>query len=301
MTNTELRQIHYVVMLGKHLSFTLAAKELGITQSALTRSIQAIERHAGTRLFDRDRGRVSLTEVGRTYLARAEALLQDARDLDRMLQQSAVGDIGEVRFGMTSAVARAILPEILVQELAHRPQLRQTIVNRAPETMIELVQAEALEFCVCSERPIAPISLRSTIIGRMPLALLVRAGHPASSDRPTGDLRAYPLLLSSQPTDTERIARLVRPLLLSPPSIVLDDLGILHHIALNSDAIWLTAPAAAAVGLRSGSLRQLPLPPGGDFRFRVVLYSHQRRTLSPAARRLADMMRAQAARWGSTR
>jgi DNA-binding transcriptional LysR family regulator len=299
MMNTELRQVRHVVTLGKHLSFTRAAKALSITQSALTRSIQAIEEKAGTRLFDRDRGRVSLTEVGKAYLARAEALLQDAQDLDRLLGQTAVGDVGEVQFGITSAVARSLLPDVLLQELVYRPLLRSVALIRTPETMLEMVHNESLEFCICGEQPDPPAGLRTTTIGTLRLALLVRQGHPLPADRETLDLTGYPLLLSGQASDAARLSVLAHPFKLAPASIVIDDLGVLSHIVVNSDAIWISAPAATLTGLRSGLLRELPLPPRLNLNFRVMMYSHARRTLSPAARRLAELIRAQAARRGS--
>lgn len=299
MRNTELRQVRHVVELGRYLSFTRAARALGITQSALTRSIQTIEQRAGTQLFDRDRGRVRLTEVGKSYFARAEALLQDAQDLDRLLEQTAAGDGGKVNYGMTSAIARALLPQILVDELADRPGLQETIAVSTPALMIERVQNETMEFCLCGEQEVPPAGLRSTIIGSLPLGLVVRKGHSASSEPPMLDLTAFPLILSGQASDADRIPQMVHPVRLAPPSIVLDDLSILSHIVTHSDAIWLTSTGAAAGELRSDSVRELPLPANVDLRFRVVMYSHARRTLSPVARRLADLMRAQAARWNS--
>lgn len=299
MMNTELRHIRHVVTLGKHLSFTQAAKELGITQSALTRSIQAIEEKAQARLFDRDRGRVSLTEVGKAYFKRAEALLQEADDLDRLLHETAVGEIGEVHFGMTSSTARALLPEILVQELHHRPRLREMIHIQATDVLLRSIQSEELEFCVCAEQPALPESLRMTIIGTMPLSLLVRPEHPLPSDTPVLDLTAYPLLMSSQPNTGNRVAELVSPARLAPPSVIIDDIGVLAHVTTNSDAIWLTAPVAIPTAMRQGLFRELTLPRSLQMRFRVVMYSHERRSLSPPARRMVDMMRAQAAKWSS--
>ena len=70
MNYTDLRQIRHLVTLGKELSFTKAAKELGITQPALTRSIQTIEDKAQVRLFDRDRGRITSYNVCYTKLLR---------------------------------------------------------------------------------------------------------------------------------------------------------------------------------------------------------------------------------------
>ncbi len=291
MANIELRQLRHLVALGKLLSFTKAAKELGITQSALTRSIQAIEGMAQVRLFDRDRGRVALTEAGKAYLKRAANLLRDADDLDRMLQQTSVAEVGEVQFGITSAVARALLPDILTRELDDRPQLRTKILIRSPENVIELVQSEEIEFCVCGEQPVLPASLRATIIGTFPLSLLVRSGHPLLSSSGKLDLREYPLILSGQMSLSEHIPEIASPFVLSQPRIIMDEIGILAHIAASSDAIWLSTPYAMSDELQRGVLRELPLPSDLAMSFRVVMYSHNRRTLSPAARRLLNLMR----------
>lgn len=53
---------------GRHMSFTRAALELHITQSAVSRQIRALEEVVGARLFNRARQRVTLTDVGQSYL-----------------------------------------------------------------------------------------------------------------------------------------------------------------------------------------------------------------------------------------
>lgn len=299
MNYTELRQIRHLVTLGRLLSFTKAAKELGITQPALTRSIQTIEDRAQVRLFDRDRGRVTLTQVGRAYLKQAEGLLRVAEDLDRMLYQSAAGEIGDVEFAMTSAVARALMPTILAEDLRARPDLKSRIHILSPGRIIELVQSEEIEFCVCGELRDQPASLKTTHIGTFPLSLLVRAGHPLLDGFDDYDLTDYPLILSGQVSTSGRIAELARPLVLSPPTVVMDEIGSLVSIASKSDAIWLTIPNAAADAIHHGLLQELPLPNSMDLRFRAVMYSHNRRTLSPAAKRLLERMRDEAARIGA--
>jgi LysR family transcriptional regulator, glycine cleavage system transcriptional activator len=69
---------------ARHASFTRAGEELGLTQSAVSKHILQLERFVGTRLFERIRRRVVLTEVGRSYaghvrdiLDRAEAVTLD--------------------------------------------------------------------------------------------------------------------------------------------------------------------------------------------------------------------------------
>src|ERR1700761_5626021 len=94
--NIDLRGLRHVVVLSRQRSYTKAAQELCLTQSTLTRSIQAIERYANARLFDRDPGGVHPTVIGRAFVERAAALLREADELEQMLRKSTTADAGEV-------------------------------------------------------------------------------------------------------------------------------------------------------------------------------------------------------------
>lgn len=54
---------------ARHLSFTRAALELNLTQTAISHQIKTLEQMLGTRLFSRDRDGIHLTDIGRDYLA----------------------------------------------------------------------------------------------------------------------------------------------------------------------------------------------------------------------------------------
>src|SRR5262249_34102960 len=61
---------------ARNLSFTKAAQELSITQSAVSRQIKALEEHLGVALFERRHRALSLSAAGRTLYAAANELLQ---------------------------------------------------------------------------------------------------------------------------------------------------------------------------------------------------------------------------------
>lgn len=63
---------------ARHLSFTRAAEELGLTQSAVSRQIAQLESFVGIRLFERIRRRVVLTEAGRGYATKVRTVLDRA-------------------------------------------------------------------------------------------------------------------------------------------------------------------------------------------------------------------------------
>ena len=50
---------------ARHMSFRVAAEELGLTQSAISHQVAALEQHFGARLFDRAGRRIALSEPGR--------------------------------------------------------------------------------------------------------------------------------------------------------------------------------------------------------------------------------------------
>src|SRR5688572_19162125 len=71
------RQLAAFVSLARCQSFTRAAKELYLTQSAISHAIKALEVEVGSRLVDRAGRRVLLTQAGEQFLRHAEKILKE--------------------------------------------------------------------------------------------------------------------------------------------------------------------------------------------------------------------------------
>jgi DNA-binding transcriptional LysR family regulator len=284
----DLRSLRHVVTLARRLSYTKAAEELGLTQSALSRSIQAIEQRANVRLFDRDRGGVHLTTLGRDFVERAAALLREADDLDRLLRRGGTGAQGKIAFGMAPLPAAVLLPTALSAGLASTPDLRSHAYVRSAEALLPLLVREEIEFLVCTEPQVpetAPV--KATPLGMFPISLLVRAGHPLLTSGASEDKLRFPLVVSAPFEKQENGVGL------GDPHIILEDHGALMRITESSDAIWLSSSFAAAEEILQGRLQEIPSPrQRGQGRFPVVMYSLDRRSLSPAALKLKDVFRA---------
>jgi DNA-binding transcriptional LysR family regulator len=115
------------------------------------------------------------------------------------------------------------------------------------------------------------------------MSLLVRAGHPALQGSPANELRKYPLISPGQFKSIEGWPRYCRPYL-SGPLHVIEDYGVAARLTEVTDAIWLCSTYAAAPEISAARLQEIP-PPAGQraVRFRMMLYSLDRRSLSPAA------------------
>ena len=78
---------------ARHLSFTRAAAELFLTQSAVSRQIQALEDFIGVPLFERRHKSLALTEAGQSYLRIVAPALDQLREATRRLRESRTGHI----------------------------------------------------------------------------------------------------------------------------------------------------------------------------------------------------------------
>jgi DNA-binding transcriptional LysR family regulator len=275
----ELRAVRHVVTLARLLSYTKAARELNVTQSGLTRSIQQFEDRAGVRLFDRDRGGVRLTQVGREFVARAEPVLQDAEDLALVLQKAAAGEQGKISIGMAPMPAKSLLPELISGAINSRPNVRFDVSVREADSLLQLLLAEEIDFFVCLAGQLAPPArVIETKIAKFPMSLLVRAEHPLVSG---GDIkqRRFPLIMSAHVAFPHDSRMLLEPYVDVDPVLIASDLHLLSRVTQDTDSVWLSSYLAAAEEIRDGTLVEWPAFRGVETS--ILLYRLERRTLSP--------------------
>lgn len=95
---------------ARHLSFTKAGAELFLTQSAVSRQIQALEEFLGVPLFERRHKRLALTDVGQNYYRTVTAALTELREATRKLRDTRKGHVltvtSTVSFASTWLVPR---------------------------------------------------------------------------------------------------------------------------------------------------------------------------------------------------
>ncbi len=281
-TNMDLRSLNHVVVLSRVLSYTRAAEQLGLTQSALSRSIQSFEQRLNVRLFDRDRSGVHLTAIGRSFAERAAAVLRETEELERSVRLSGSAEAGEVVYGMAPMPAKALLAASVSDVLASHPGLRSTVVVRRAEPLLTMLIAGEIEFFICAERQVPESApTRADPLGWFTMSLLVRPGHPLLGAKPAA-ASDYPLLLAERLKATT-LATLGTAHPLSGPQHLIEDYSAAARITERSDAIWVASPFAAAEEISEGRLVELPGNGRRSNRFRMVMYSLNRRSLSPAA------------------
>src|SRR6266446_6138277 len=116
----ELYLFHLVV---KHRSFTKAAGSAGLTQSAITRQMQGMEKSLGLDLLERTTRTVRLTPAGEFLFRESARLLGDVEQSLRRLREEFAGARKEVRFGVSRTIGLAYLPGFLYANLRRKPEI----------------------------------------------------------------------------------------------------------------------------------------------------------------------------------
>ena len=80
-----LNQVQVFCAVAKHLSYSMAAEELFITQPAVSQQVKALERQLNVKLFERVGNKLFLTEAGEAVLTHAQAMLTARAEMEQTL------------------------------------------------------------------------------------------------------------------------------------------------------------------------------------------------------------------------
>jgi DNA-binding transcriptional LysR family regulator len=122
-------------------SFSSAAKDLGITPSAVSKLVSRLEDRLGVRLLERSTRRLALTPEGETFLARARRIVADIEEAEAEVAQARGAPRGKLRINSGTAFGLHQLAPALADFLARYPEidLDLSITDR----LVDLIEEQA--------------------------------------------------------------------------------------------------------------------------------------------------------------
>ena len=186
------RELEYFLAICEARNLARAAEALGISQPALTRSLQRLEAHVGAQLFVRAPRGVELTPIGAAMRARVEMARVTLDDAAREVAQLAAGKVGKVRVGAGHVVARLVSQSLLPRFIVERPAAQVQLHVGFNAELFGLLESGNLDFAVCGLLETPPhLHFRELLV--TDLVVIVRKGHPLTKlKRPTiRDLGAF--------------------------------------------------------------------------------------------------------------
>lgn len=124
-----INQFRSVLALAKYRHFGRASDSIGLTQSALSQSIQKLEALYGVPLFERARGQVSLTAYGEIVTQTARNVVDSIARAQREIKLLQNLETGHLMIGVDSYFASSLMSAALVELLSIHPNLRFTVCS----------------------------------------------------------------------------------------------------------------------------------------------------------------------------
>jgi DNA-binding transcriptional LysR family regulator len=186
----ELRHLRYFVKVAEELNFSRAAERLNIAQPPLSQQIQRLERELGVPLFLRTKRRVALSDAGSGILDDARRTVALADEVADIARRTALGEVGILRLGFSSAALYTMLPAVLRAFRSQFPRAVLNLMELSTEEQVRRLASGALDAGIV-RLPIENVSksLTTRSILREPLAVAMPRDHRLAK-RPAVPIRA---------------------------------------------------------------------------------------------------------------
>jgi DNA-binding transcriptional LysR family regulator len=178
----ELKHLTSFVLVAEHLSFVRAAKQLHLSQPALTLQIKNLEEELGVQLFWRNRRSVRLTDAGEVFVVEAKATLARAQQAAERAQKAARGEIGRLGIGFVSSAALEVVPRIVVEFRKRNPGVTLDLMNLRTVSQVEGLLGKTIDVGFL-RLPLASSGLKLTVVHREEFVVILPKGHRLARDK----------------------------------------------------------------------------------------------------------------------
>lgn len=193
----EFEQLRHFLKVAELGNFTRAAAEIGLSQSALSRSIARLETDLGQPLFERQVRQVTLTDAGQLLKARAERILALVEDTRAEIIDD--DTTSTLRVGAIPTIAPFFLPGLLRQFAKDFPQAHVIVQEDTTKNLLDRCSHGEIDLAILA-LPVSVKYLEVLELFEEELLLVLPLHHPLAEKkqiRPT-DIEPLPFVLLSE-------------------------------------------------------------------------------------------------------
>jgi DNA-binding transcriptional LysR family regulator len=293
--NLSTRDLRAFLAVAGTLSFSKAAKEMHLSQSALSTLVVRLEAAVGSRLFDRTTRAVALTAAGEVLASHAGQLLSDLERSVSAVQDVAALRRGQVALAAMPSLAARIVPRLFRAFSARYPDVRLSLFDTLSEPAFDLVREGRVDLALTAANPAytdldyAPLTTDSFV-------LLAARGHPLGRSRAPlriTDTLGSPHISMSRHTSVRQYveAAALQNGFAFHPAYEVDHLATIGAMVHEQLGVAALPAMAADVIADAGIVRRALAEPVK--RRSIGLVTRRDRALSPAARAMLCLLREQ--------
>lgn len=176
--NLSFRQIRAFVAVAEVDSLSLAAKQLYLTQSALSGLIKELEQSVNAKLFDRTTRQVTLSVMGERLLPQAKRVMNEMRLLEA--ESLTNPEQGHVRLAVSQQFAASAMPDIIAQFHAQFPAIQISLMDCSVEAVLKHLQNNEVDLGIGAERT-HDGQIEADFLFELPFFVVLPAHHPLTA------------------------------------------------------------------------------------------------------------------------
>ena len=218
-------QVQYFIAVGRHLNVSRAAREMHVSQPAVSEAIKALETELGVSLFHRIKKRLHLTDEGRHYLEKVSGIMGDLAEVNREMVLMG-SNRKTIRLGIPPMIGVFVFPHVFSGFEEYRPDINLLLTEGGSLGLLQELEAETIDLAIVATSGNVPSNspgLSFQEFGESELMYCVSKKHPLAGKKrvPVQSLANERLLLFKQNyLQNQLVTALLRQARIDPPVIL---------------------------------------------------------------------------------
>lgn len=176
MKNTTLRQLTVFLTVARHLHFTRAAQELGMTQPSVSMQIRQLEENLGVALFEQIGKRTFLTEAGQELYRYGHNVHQQLAEAETVLERLKGAQGGQLRLAI-GPTAKYFMPRLIAAFRLNHPDIVVDLHITSRDGLLAQLENNERDMVVMGSAP-ADDTMEALPFLEDPLIVIAPPGHP---------------------------------------------------------------------------------------------------------------------------
>lgn len=178
-----LDDIDYFLAVAAHGQARRAAAALGVSQPAITKGLQRLEKELGFPLFERSKRGMQLTAVAEQFRQRTQALRASLGEAIKEAADLHLGAMGVLRVGVSPLYAQRLFVPACLRLHRQRPAARVRVMIHLNDALLAALRLGDLDLSINALPGVMPDDLQAVPLVEDALCMVVREGHPLLSRR----------------------------------------------------------------------------------------------------------------------
>ena len=177
-----ITQLKYVLAVAEHQNFTIASEHCFVTQPTLSMQIQKLEEALETKIFNRNKKPIQLTEIGKKIVEQAKIIVDESNRITDIVDQQKGFIGGDFKLGIIPTIMPTLLPIFLKSFIKKYPKINLKIEELTTEEIVKKLSDGHIDVAIAAT-PLENENIKERVLYYEPFIGFVPTEHRLNSSK----------------------------------------------------------------------------------------------------------------------